>query len=441
MKTETSLYVCHDCIGDKVLAEQVEKRRNRAKCSYCSSKKPTEAMAELSSRIHQVVKEHYEPNPIFLQTPSDERTDGFLSYCSDNFFDTKTVIAEVAKLDPQIADDVREFLFSLFAKDVNASVAGYNPYHPHMLYQEREGDPSEFRLAWWEFKNEIQHRARFFSTTATDRLGEIFAELDSLSSWWVGPAIREIKPGDIGSRFWRGRTFYSGPEMEEVPNTPAQEIGPPPESKARAGRMNADGIPVFYGALEKKTCLAEIRAPVGSFVVLGEFELLSQVRILDLRTMLISEWEVSHFDPKYSENRSREKFLREWVDEISRPVMPHDEAREYLASQAVADYLANRMDLEIDGMIFQSSQTGGTGQNIVLFNHACRVEADDPDAEPGIRVKYHRQPIIPAPGANPSRETTVQTTAPSTSSGKPTARQQCPRRPKRRQKHHPQAET
>ena len=129
--------------------------------------------------------------------------------------------------------------------------------------------------------------------------------------------------------------------------------------------MNAEGIPVFYGALDERTCVAEIRAPVGSYVVLGEFELLARVSILDLTALSIPYSGVSHFDPDYTEVRSREKFLLEWVQEISRPVIPQEEAREYLASQVVADYLANRVDPRLDGMIFNSSQTGGAGRNLV----------------------------------------------------------------------------
>ena len=35
--------------------------------------------------------------------------------------------------------------------------------------------------------------------------------------------------------------------------------------------MNAAGISVFYGAMEEETCIAEARAPVGSYVVIGRF--------------------------------------------------------------------------------------------------------------------------------------------------------------------------
>ena len=46
--------------------------------------------------------------------------------------------------------------------------------------------------------------------------------------------------------------------------------------------LNAEGIPVFYGALEKDTCVSEVRAPVGSNVVLARFRLL---RLCDCSTL------------------------------------------------------------------------------------------------------------------------------------------------------------
>ena len=173
--------------------------------------------------------------------------------------------------------------------------------------------------------------------------------------------------------------------------------------------MNAEGIPVFYGALDEQTCVAEIRPPVGSYVILGKFELLARVRILDLTALSTAASKISHFDSNYTEIRSRRKFLEEWVKEISRPVIPQEVAREYLASQVVADYLANRVKPRLDGMIFNSSQTGGAGRNLVLFNHACRVVADEPHPGTSLRVRVRRQPTIPPPGTESNQDLLIQT--------------------------------
>ena len=53
------------------------------------------------------------------------------------------------------------------------------------------------------------------------------------------------------------------------------------------------------------------------------------------------------------------------------PIMSQDEALEYLPTQAVAEFLANRTTPRFHGIVFRSTQTGEAGRNIVLFNHAC----------------------------------------------------------------------
>ena len=358
MGSERPTYVCHACIGDKALAQQVEEAGTYARCSYCHAAGMAITLKELSDRIRQVLEEHFGPTPILLESEDIELETGVYPE------DTETVINSIAKLDYSIAREVREFLFNRFAESADASKGDENPYNSDMLYKEREGDPSGYRLAWWEFRDEIQSKARYFGTKAADRLDEIFADLNSPITFWGGPMIREINPGDSDSFFWRARAGYSHSELKKILGSLVQEIGPPPSNKAKAGRMNAEGIPVFYGALDEQTCVAEIRPPVGSYVVLGKFELLARVRILDLTALSTAASEISHFDSNYTEVRSRKKFLEEWVQEISRPVIPQEAAREYLASQVVADYLANRFEPRLDGMIFNSSQTGGAGRNL-----------------------------------------------------------------------------
>ena len=141
--------------------------------------------------------------------------------------------------------------------------------------------------------------------------------------------------------------------------------------------MNAQGIPVFYGAMDESTCISEIRPPVGSYVVLAKFEMLRPMRLLDLLTLKEVYVGGSYLDPEYGVRKARAEFLRDLVSELSQPVMPQDEAVEYLTTQVVAEYLANKVEPRLDGMIYTSSQTGGNGRNVVLFNHACRVEPRD----------------------------------------------------------------
>ena len=302
---------------------------------------------------------------------------------------------------------MREYLFNRLGRTVNVAEGEENPYSHGMLYNEREADTSGLRSAWWDFKVEIRSRARFFGATTAATLDRIFENLASLGTVWGKPVVREIKPSDRDSSFWRARTAHSEPEIESVLETLRSQLGSPPSDKATAGRMNAEGIPVFYGALEEETCVSEVRAPVGSFVVLVKFDLLSPIRGLDLEALSNPDSEFSHFDPDYIEKRSRERFLKELVGEMSRPVMPHEEAREYIATQMVSEYLANRVEPRLHGIIFSSAQTGGGGHNIVLFNGAHSVEADEPG--PGLRVRVPRRPGIPQPGTESGKDSLIQT--------------------------------
>ena len=397
MKPEGPQYVCQACIGDKFLAKQVEEEGTREECTYCRATNTAFTLADLSNRIHQVLEEHFIPVPK-CDLPEQFRL---------GLDDAETVIEEVAGLEQDIAAAVGDYLFKRLAQTVNVAERAENPYSDGMLYAESGIDTSGLRLAWWAFKEEIRFRARFFGDTAEATLDRIFENLASLGTVWGKSVVREIKPGDKDSSFWRARTAHSEPEIKSLLETLRSQLGSPPSDKATAGRMNAEGIPVFYGALEEETCVSEVRAPVGSFVVLVKFDLLSPIRVLDLNELSMVYSDFSHFDPKYIEKRSRERFLKELVGEMSRPVMPHEEAREYIATQIVSEYLANRVEPRLHGIIFSSAQTGGGGHNIVLFNGARSVEADEPG--PGLRVRVPRRPGIPQPGTESSKDSLIQT--------------------------------
>jgi hypothetical protein len=144
--------------------------------------------------------------------------------------------------------------------------------------------------------------------------------------------------------------------------------------------MNPRWISMFYGALDADTCVAEIRAPVGSAVVIGKFEIIRPLRLLDLEAFrhLIVE-RASFFDPGFRRLRDKASFLGRLVNIMSRPAMPNDEDFQYLPTQAVAEYLSEKIEPGLDGLIFPSSQRGGTGENIVLFRRASSVEPDGSD--------------------------------------------------------------
>ncbi len=362
-------YVCYDCIGDRFLTKVVRAEGTRIACSYCDAIGEALPLDDLAQRIHEVLQDHFELTP--NQPTGYEYMLAEEGWWERPGYPVANVIANIAEVSEEIATDVMELLSDRYGyraiKDGEE-----NPYSSDACYEEQGANDS----AWKTFCEQIRSHGRFFNRYAEDELTHIFGDLGTHKSRGES-VIREISPGSESGHIWRCRMAQSHKELKAILKSPAREIGPPPPRLAKGGRMNALGIPVFYGAMEKDTCVAELRAPVGSQVVVAKFELLRPVRLLDLDA-LTEIWNIdaSHFDPDYYKLEGRVASLRSLAREICRPVMPQDEAFEYLPSQAVAEYLSNKVNPRLDGIIFRSSQAG-CGRNVVLFNQACGVVPDD----------------------------------------------------------------
>ena len=365
------VYVCYECVGDDHLKEEIRREGHERECHFCGKTQKAWPLDELAGRIQGVIEQH------FQITPSDPSEEG-LPYDKDIDWERRgepvaDVIAEIAELEPELAEAVRDRISDQTSWD--AHDGGYeDPFGSDTHYEEGRPDTGNFHESWWFFRQEIKTRSRFFGRLAQQALDEIFGDLASLKTWQGTPAIKQILPTDEHRFFHRARIAYSESELREILTAPVKKLGPPPSRLARAGRMNAAGISVFYGAIEDETCIAEARAPVGSYVVLGRFELIKPVRILDLDVLTKVVTEGSWFHPEFTTRSNRAAFLRRLAAEISQPIMPRDEEFEYLPTQAVSEYLASCVEPHLDGIIFHSAQTAGEGRNVVLFNHAAGVE-------------------------------------------------------------------
>ena len=169
MKPEEPQYVCHACIRDRFLSKQVEKEGTRAECTYCRATKSAFTLADLSNRIHEVLEWH------FIPVPECDVPELFRQGLND----TEAVIEEIAGLEQGIAADVREYLFNRLDRTVNVAEREENPYNPGIWYGERETDTSDLRSAWWDFKEEVRSRARFFGAITVATLDRIFEDLAS----------------------------------------------------------------------------------------------------------------------------------------------------------------------------------------------------------------------------------------------------------------------
>ena len=69
--------------------------------------------------------------------------------------------------------------------------------------------------------------------------------------------------------------------LKDALTDPFKHVGPPPPERARAGRMNVEGVVVFYGATDSDTCLAEMRPFYGGDFAVITLRTTKSLRLLD----------------------------------------------------------------------------------------------------------------------------------------------------------------
>lgn len=345
----SDVFCCYACVGDAFLKARIKTEGGIETCEHCGEDRESVSEFDLGQWIEEALEAHFEPG------------DGD---------DIPSIIEDIAGLQPDLAQQIADEL---------ASLAGYVASGGETFYDCEDGyvviqNPSGVRDRQWEtFTQTVRSQARFFNRHAEEWLAKIFGPL-SEDRTWRGQAV--IKTCDPGTGFYRARHVATEARAFDILRAPAAQLGPLPTGAGSAGRMNAAGVSVFYGAFDVETCVAEIRPPVGSTVVSGRFELQRPLQLLDFDLLEMVVAKASHFDPDYEMKMERALFLRAFGRRIAEPVMPGEEGFGYLATQIVADYLAQRAEPPLDGLIYRSTQTGGKGRNVVLFNHASRVFGD-----------------------------------------------------------------
>lgn len=369
---DEAMRICHHCVGDKVLKREIRHDGVAGKCSDCGKVHASWTIEQLAERIRPVFELHHQLTP----THPDEMEDSMLRHGMMNGWDRKgdpagELLQLFAGLSEETANAVVEALaegpgYSMFDVDTE------DPFGGDALYVTSDFDVSEVGRQWDYLEKQVHHQARFFNNDVRGYLGEMFQGIEAKQTFGATSVIRVIQPGAPRAHVYRARVASKWQEIETILSDLPTQLGAPNGRTARANRMNANGIGVFYGALEPQTCIAEVRAPVGGSVVLGKFEFVQQVRLLDLPALQKVLVTHSPFHPDYKRIAEKCAFLRILAERFSAPVLPNDEAFDYLFPQVVCEFLSEVVGF--DGVAFASSQRGGKGTNIALFPKASVLE-------------------------------------------------------------------
>lgn len=368
--------LCHHCVGEAYLSAEIKAKGKRRKCSYCVTTAKSYQVGEVTERIDQAFAQHY------IRT-SDQPDDWQYSLIRDQEScyewerDGESVVFAImnaADIPQAAAEDIQRILDDQYS-DFNAVAMGEETeFSDETYYAEKGANDQAWLKDWRTFEHALKTKARFFSRTAAHHLASVFDGISAMRTIDNRPLVVDAGPGTPHHAFFRARAFQSDESLITALCRPDLHLGPPPARLTNAGRMNARGIAVFYGANDPAVAIAEVRPPVGSQVLVARFDLLRPLRLLDLTALGAVAMRGSIFDPKLAEFLERAMFLRSLSQRITRPVMPDDEALDYLPTQAVADFLASEAEVPLDGILYPSVQAAGNALNCVLFQKAALVE-------------------------------------------------------------------
>jgi hypothetical protein len=286
------------------------------------------------------------------------------------------VLEQIVSQKQDVINDLIEMLTEMwFDYSTHEHLYGENPW-----FIEKTKFSEPMSDDWDKMEHSLRQQARFINPVAAKVLESVFGNIHNDRTRSGQVVVVELGINCEINTLYRARVFQAFDEMKTALCHPERHIGPPPSGIGPAGRMNAKGISVFYGATDKHIAISEVRPPVGSHVVVATFKLIRTVRLLDLCQLgsIALKSTSSPFDPATAKEASRRDFLKILTQRLVMPVMPELAEQNYLITQVIADFLSTHPELNLHGIIFSSAQTKMNSQdtrdrNVILFNKASKV--------------------------------------------------------------------
>jgi hypothetical protein len=371
--------ICVQCANDLHLKKLIEENSEVLECSVCGgSDSPAISVTKLGKLIEPIMREHFQPGPTvrkFGENDDDwwEKQGNSISWA------VQEVLSQSFDFEDEIISAVIE------AEEVRPQ-DGEEPYWDDtLLYVETRIKVGHFYEKWRHTLQELKHGRRFFSPAAQDLFTNLFKGVEQKKAWINGKFEPVVYLLPAETTLYRARICNSKSLLSDIWADPFKEVGPPPKEAARAGRMNADGVPVLYCALEKDTCLAEMRPALMNELAVIAVRTTKPLRMLDFSRLdlPLGGNVLSYLQSDFRQEVEKNAFLRRLHSLVSQPIVPGHEA-DYLITQTMAEYLAHVQKKPFDGIIFASAQKAG-GRNVVLF---AEQDLLDPPPAQAFRIEY-----------------------------------------------------
>ncbi len=199
---------------------------------------------------------------------------------------------------------------------------------------------------WGSFREELMYQNRFFPENKIDE--DLFSKL-----------LQHLvtTPNGVSEEWYRAR-------VQRGSAFTIDDMGAPPKEKASQGRANPAGIPYLYLASTENTAASEVRPHTGETVSVATFAVPNNLEVIDLRDPRIT---VSPFilsdEKEIASLRGDIDFLVHLGKELTRPVVPHVKAIDYIPTQFLCEFIKKNA---YHGVLYHSSVSDGV--NLALFN-------------------------------------------------------------------------
>jgi hypothetical protein len=362
-------YVCASCFDDYALKSFIENNAEKTECSYCgaTSGNPIAAhMDEVMDLIMRSIKADWTDPANVL--PYESAEGGY----QGAVYDTNEVFDYMCGCVPSSNESVIEEIL----ESIGDQIWCKRRYYSLDRNQELE-------IGWEEFCELVKHHTRFMFFSSPQANGESsFREgvhpsemLDELGS--IVTELALTRPLPVATTLVRARCHKKG-----VSFSAASDLGPPPHVNTLASRMSPAGIPMFYGAIDEPTALAETRPPGDEAASIGLFETLLELKVLDLTNPPSIP---SVFDEARRHIIPILEFLREFVGDVTKPIEKDGrEHTEYVPTQIVTEFFRHKYrgsdGKSVQGILYPSAKLDG-GRNCVLFcdsENCCDAAPADP---------------------------------------------------------------
>lgn len=344
---DTKEFVCSKHIQEDFIKKFILTNGKKGKCDYCECNRKVIELSEVLKLIVVGINYYYEDpnNSRYINHDAEYGLDGNIMHFNEMFYDLGLEID-----DSELCDDIIKYLD-------NQSL--------YCLINEYTSESEYYHETWNNFKEIVKNKARYvfyyknqFSGFNTGNPIDVLDKVQHSILYFN--LFREIPTTE---KLYRCRQHVNKNEIDDL----GIKIAANPTVNCKTNnRMSPAGISMFYCSPHKDICIKEVvnfSDKLKPYYTTAYFNSKDNLKLVDLTKLPQIP---SAFDEKNNWQIETLFFLRDFINDIAKPIDENDAIIDYVPTQIVTEYIRYNPKLSVDGLIYPSS-TDNSKENYVLF--------------------------------------------------------------------------